>query len=173
MHGVYRRRDRRFSPWKNGGGETAEILAFPHGAGLDNFDWRLSTAIVASDGPFSTFPGVDRVLSVIEGVMVLTIDGASHVVTSASEPFAFSGDTACAARVESGPVLDLNVMVRPPFRARVTRAPLVVPEGRVRLILLLEAGCGLERLDLVDADAVDPGLVAALAGVPSLMVALG
>ena len=49
-------------PWKNGGGETAEIAVSPPGAALDDFDWRLSMARVETDGPFSAFPGIDRTL---------------------------------------------------------------------------------------------------------------
>ena len=46
----------------------------PEGASLDTFDWRISMARVASDGPFSEFPGIDRTLAVVEGSgMVLTI----------------------------------------------------------------------------------------------------
>jgi len=40
------------SPWKNGGGTTRELLAWP-----DPQDWtlRLSVAQVEADGPFSRF----------------------------------------------------------------------------------------------------------------------
>src|SRR5690606_386633 len=70
---------RQFRPWKNGGGETAEIAVSPAGAGFDDFDWRISTAIVAQSGPFSGFPGVDRVLTVIEGgAMELTVAGEAR-----------------------------------------------------------------------------------------------
>lgn len=172
MRGVYRRADRRFRPWKNGGGETAEIVISPAGAGIDDFDWRISTAVVAGDGPFSVFPGVDRVLAVIEGAMVLTMDGVPHRLTADSAPLAFPGDLPCEARVETGPVLDFNVMLRPPLRARVTRGPLVLSGGRVRLALLLADAGGLERLDLVDLGAADPALRRALEGTPALMVAL-
>jgi len=65
--GVDRQRDRVVRLWGNGGGTTAEILAAPDGAGFGDFDWRVSTAVVAADGPFSVFPDVDRVLCVIEG----------------------------------------------------------------------------------------------------------
>ena len=34
------------SPWKNGGGVTREIAAYPHGAGFDTFIWRVSLADV-------------------------------------------------------------------------------------------------------------------------------
>lgn len=171
MRGVYRRADRRFRPWKNGGGETAEIVVSPAGAGIDDFDWRISTAVVAADGPFSVFPGVDRVLAVIEGAMVLTMDGVPHRLSADSAPLAFPGDLPCEARVESA-VLDFNVMVRRPLRARVTRGPLVLSGGRVRLALLLADAGGLERLDLVDLGAADPALLRTIEGTPALMVAL-
>ena len=59
------------TPWKNGGGLTREIVCMPHGGGLDSFDWRVSIAHIASNGPFSTFPGVDRVITLLE-------NGAAH-----------------------------------------------------------------------------------------------
>ena len=36
--------------WKNGGGVTREIAALPRGAGLNHFEWRVSTAEVRSAG---------------------------------------------------------------------------------------------------------------------------
>jgi len=52
------------SPWKNGGGVTREVAAFPEGAALDAFVWRVSVADVAQAGPFSRFAGIDRTLAV-------------------------------------------------------------------------------------------------------------
>ncbi len=57
---VIRSTDYRRMPWKNGSGETAEIAIWPDGVALDAFDWRISMARVAADGPFSAFAGVDR-----------------------------------------------------------------------------------------------------------------
>ncbi len=167
--GIYRAADRVFRPWKNGGGETAEIVASPPGADFDSFDWRLSTAIVAASGPFSAFPGVDRVLSVLEGgPMVLTIGADEHRLDAASEPVAFAGDTPTAARLDGDRLLDFNVMVRRPLRASVVRGPFDpaggCPGERRRFVLLLEAAAGLSALDLVDPRAADPALVRALAG---------
>ena len=50
--------------WRNGGGRTRELLAWPDAA-----DWkvRVSVADVESDGPFSAFPGVQRWFAVLEG----------------------------------------------------------------------------------------------------------
>lgn len=165
MRGVYPLSGRKFHRWKNGRGETAEILVFPADAGFDDFDWRISTAIVAFDGPFSTFPGVDRMLTVIEGgPMWLTVAGQEYRIDSASPPLSFPGDTACEARLEGKAVLNFNVMLRRPFRAKVIRGPLepVQDAARARLALLLENRAGLSRLDLVDLDRADPDLVVAL-----------
>lgn len=101
-------------PWKNGGGETIEISVFPEGASLSEFDWRVSMATVASDGPFSAFPGIDRTLSILEGNgMTLLIDGRDPArLTQADEPLAFPADVATSASLIDGTIVDLNVMTR-------------------------------------------------------------
>ena len=54
------------TPWKNGGGTTAEVAVHPPGAGFEDFDWRISMADVAADGPVLDLPrdrpdaGADR-----------------------------------------------------------------------------------------------------------------
>ncbi|PSJ62813.1 HutD/Ves family protein [Pseudaminobacter soli (ex Li et al. 2025)] len=173
--GIFRLSDRVFRPWKNGGGETAEIAVSPTGADFENFDWRISTAIVAASGPFSAFPGVDRVLTVLEGgAMVLTVGGHERRLDASCEPFSFPGDVPAGAQLEGKALLDFNVMVRRPLRAQVTRGPLIPgsrdASERARLVLLLEDRAGLARLDLVDLESAAPSLVAALAGAQVLDV---
>lgn len=122
---ILRAADRTASPWKNGGGVTWEIAVSPDSAMFDGFDWRLSIAEVASGGPFSLFPDVDRVLTVIKGDgLHLQIAGEDSVVLSqSSPPLAFPGDAACTADLAGAPIRDLNVMVRRGvFRAVVRRA---------------------------------------------------
>ncbi|MCC6912644.1 MAG: HutD family protein [Rhodospirillaceae bacterium] len=99
-------------PWKNGGGETIEIMVSPPAADFTSMDWRLSMATVASDGPFSSFPGIDRTLSVLSGTLRLSIDGTNVDLMEMSPPHAFSGDAATHGAVLRGPVTDLNVMTR-------------------------------------------------------------
>lgn len=100
-------------PWKNGGGETLEVAIWPQNADANSFDWRISLASVATDGPFSLFPGVDRKLSVIEGDgIVLTGDGIDVALNASSAPFAFPGDVAVSSRLMNGAIRDLNVMSR-------------------------------------------------------------
>ncbi|WP_220443688.1 HutD/Ves family protein [Paracoccus luteus] len=176
MNGIHPLRDRVFRPWKNGGGDTAEIVVSPPGAGFDDFEWRISTALVASDGPFSRFPGVDRVLTVIEGgPMALTIDGHVRQLDEHSSPLAFPGDAPCEARLCGPPLLDFNLMLRRPLAAQVRKGPLRPAGGRAlaRLALLLEDRAGLSRLDLVDLDAAAPRLAAALTGVQAISVEIG
>jgi environmental stress-induced protein Ves len=101
-------------PWKNGGGVTTEVAVSPAGAGLDDFDWRVSMARVEGGGPFSGFAGVDRTLAVLEGEgIVLDIAGRPPAeVTRASAPLSFPADVPTAAALISGPITDLNVMTR-------------------------------------------------------------
>ena len=106
---VLRHRDRVAGPWANGGGITYEVLRSPQ-AGAD-FDWRVSIAEIANDGPFSPYPGVDRVLVLLRGAMHLVIDGVSHEAPLFS-PLEFAGESHVEARLSQGPTMDLNVMTR-------------------------------------------------------------
>lgn len=124
---ILRARDRLATPWKNGGGVTREIAVFPPGASLDAFTWRVSMASVTAGGPFSLFPGVNRVLAVLEGDLDLEFaDGRAAHLTPASTPLAFPGDLQARARTPGASVTDLNIMVR---RGRV--------EARVELVRLV------------------------------------
>ncbi|TPN01273.1 HutD family protein [Mesorhizobium sp. B2-1-3A] len=111
---ILRAADYRVMPWKNGGGTTTEIAVSPDGAGLDDFDWRVSMARVEGSGPFSTFAGIDRTLSVLEGEgIVLDIAGLPAArLTPASRPFSFPADQPTSAALIAGPITDLNVMTR-------------------------------------------------------------
>jgi len=111
---IIRARDCRTTPWKNGGGSTTEIAAEPSGASLATFDWRVSMARVAADGPFSEFPGIDRTLAVVKGSgLVLMIGGGAPVTLACgSDPISFAGDIATSARLVAGEIIDLNVMTR-------------------------------------------------------------
>jgi uncharacterized protein len=111
---IIRAADCKTTPWKNGGGSTTEIAVGPAGASLEAFDWRVSMARVASDGPFSDFPGIDRTLAVVKGDgLVLTIgDNAPVTLSDGADPVRFSGDTPTSARLTAGEIVDLNVMTR-------------------------------------------------------------
>jgi environmental stress-induced protein Ves len=144
---LLRAADHRTMPWKNGGGSTTEIAVAPAGASIDDFDWRVSTATVAADGPFSLFPGVDRVLALLEGAG-LDLDGADPLrgpvrLDPHSAPVTFGADLPVAARLHRGPITDLNVMTRRGrFAARIWRAaagqmPVVIGAGGTVLLFAM------------------------------------
>lgn len=103
----------RRMPWRNGSGLTREIATHPEGSRLDSFDWRVSIAEVARDGPFSRFPGVDRTITLIEGAgMRLSGNDWQMLLRTAFEPYAFDGDDPVDCTLLSGPIRDFNAMVR-------------------------------------------------------------
>jgi environmental stress-induced protein Ves len=118
-------------PWKNGGGSTTEIAIAPAGASLDAFDWRISMARVASDGPFSKFAGIDRTLAVVEGLGIILSVGSNAPVMLAGAPaqISFSGDIPASAWLIDGEITDLNIMTargRFSHRLQRVRQPLVL-----------------------------------------------
>ena len=111
---LIRSSDYRRMPWKNGGGETAEIAIAPAGAPLDTFDWRISMARVDADGPFSAFAGVERTLAVLNGagISLQVAERGAVELTAESAPYLFPADVATSAVLLGGPITDFNVMTR-------------------------------------------------------------
>lgn len=104
----------RAMPWKNGGGSTVELAISPADAGLEDFAWRISTAQVAVDGAFSSFPGIDRSLAVLagNGVCLQRADGQREMLLSGGAIAVFGGEEAISAQLLDGPITDLNLMTR-------------------------------------------------------------
>jgi environmental stress-induced protein Ves len=106
------------APWKNGGGVTREVAAFPEQAGMDAFVWRVSIADVAQAGPFSRFDGIDRTLVLLAGAgMVLdeTVGAQvlkSHALKQPLDLARFDGEVHIDARLVDGTTRDFNLMVR-------------------------------------------------------------
>ncbi len=101
-------------PWRNGGGVTREIASHPKAASAQDgaWDWRVSIADVGSAGEFSTFPGMERVITVIDGeLLLLTVDGEEHPLEK-YRPFRFSGEAASSSALPTGDIRDLNVIAR-------------------------------------------------------------
>jgi environmental stress-induced protein Ves len=98
------------APWRNGGGTTRELLAWPH---KDDWSVRLSVAEIASDGPFSAYPGVMRWFAVLSGAGVtLRVGGGEQRLDARSEPLRFDGATPVDCRLVSGATQDFNLMLR-------------------------------------------------------------
>jgi len=97
--------------WRNGGGSTRELYAWPAGP---HWRWRVSVAEITQDGPFSAFEGVDRWFAVIHGAGVrLSLPGATELdLHSDSAPLPFAGEAAPGCRLINGATQDLNLMSR-------------------------------------------------------------
>lgn len=94
-------------PWA--GGVTRQIAAGPD---PKNWDWRISTADVAKAGPFTPMPGIDRIITVIEGELIaLSVDGTEQALEK-FRPFRFSGDSDTSASLPTGALKDLNLLTR-------------------------------------------------------------
>ena len=161
---IIRARDCRSMPWKNGGGTTTEIAAFPEGASLSDFDWRISMAHVGQDGPFSAFPGIDRTLSVLtgKGITLAFGDGEAVTLDRASPPYPFAADRAVDGRLVAGPIDDLNVMTRRGrWRHEVTRLSGSGPHAFLAAdgLLVLVATQGLWRVRGEELAAGDSALL--------------
>jgi environmental stress-induced protein Ves len=98
-------------PWRNGGGITRELLAWP-----DRVHWslRLSVADIHADGPFSRFEGIERSFAVLEGDgLALSFPDEVRELTTRSEPFTFDGGRCVGCTLLGGATRDFNLMAAP------------------------------------------------------------
>lgn len=98
-------------PWKNGGGITHELARADDEHGNR---WRLSIAEVASDGPFSRFDNIDRVILMLtgKGFRLHGVGADPEVIDKPLRPFAFAGEAGIHCTLVDGPVRDFNLMSR-------------------------------------------------------------
>ncbi|MCS3506394.1 HutD family protein [Achromobacter sp. JUb104] len=110
-------------PWKNGGGVTRTLSM---DAAQQPPRWRVSVADIDRDGPYSRFPGYDRVSVVLTGGGVeLVAEGADvaevadsadvvdagRITLAPGVATAFAGDAGFQSRLLNGPVRVLNLFV--------------------------------------------------------------
>lgn len=109
---IIRFADLKPEPWRNGGGTTRQLASQPGSAPDGSWDWRISIADVTKAGDFSAFPGMERVLTVVEGeLLLLSVDGAERPLEK-YRPFRFPGGASTHASLPTGDIRDLNVITR-------------------------------------------------------------
>jgi environmental stress-induced protein Ves len=121
---IIRFADLKPQPWRNGGGVTRELASHRGGASAGGassgaasaddgaWDWRVSIADVTRAGEYSDFPGMERVLTVVEGeLLLLAVDGTEHPLEK-YRPFRFPGGAASSSALPTGDVRNLNVIAR-------------------------------------------------------------
>lgn len=122
---IVRAKDYKRGRWKNGAGWTSEVHREPD---ADDWKWRLSIAEVETDVPFSSFPGMERQLVLLDGAgMRLRFDdGKVQELRPPFESLQFSGDRPVVCELLEGPTRDFNLMwKRDAVDAQLWRRPLV------------------------------------------------
>jgi uncharacterized protein len=154
---VQRASQRAAVPWRNGLGVQYEIIC--DGSLPDDWTWRLSTADITQDVPFSSFPGVTREFCVADGNgVVLNINGVDHRCEPGSVT-TFRGDDVVFATLIDGPMRALNLMVRDGAKHRsfqLNSADAVIADLSVAIAI------GASSILVSDNDQIDLQLLDAL-----------
>jgi environmental stress-induced protein Ves len=96
--------------WRNGGGQTRELLAWP---AANEWKLRISVADIETDGPFSAFNDVQRWFTVLKGAGVeLKFADSRHILRPGDDPLQFEGGQFPYCHLLDGPTRDLNLMAR-------------------------------------------------------------
>lgn len=174
----------RTVPWKNGGG-TATDIAVAEDA--DGVVWRVGTAAILQDGPFSDYEGVTRTFTIVEGPGVhLDFPGEGTRTLGRDQPTRFAGAPAPFCRLREGQVATaFNLLTRDGAAGgdvailtggRTERAP-----ADVVILFALEGNWSLDRAGLPanvpagwagEASAAGPLVVAGSAGGRAALVTI-
>lgn len=170
---LLRQRDRSVTPWPNGNGSSMQVAISPLDATIENFDWRVSIAIIDSESPFSRMDGVRRWLMPLSPKgMTLRVEGEKTRLAS-REAFAFNGKATVRAIDVRESSLDLNLMVRGlrsegSLLALVTKDKTAIATGDDEsvIVVVLEGSpaYGDEQLEALDAIHLPPATDVVLSG---------
>lgn len=113
-------------PWKNGGGTATDIAVSLAADGA--VAWRVGTAAIGKDGPFSDYDGVTRTFTIVEGPGVhLDFAGAGTRTLPRDQPTRFAGAPAPFCRLRAGqPATAFNLLTRDGL----ARGDVVICRGR-------------------------------------------
>lgn len=99
--------------WRNDAGTTTELFIDSPSSSLEQFGWRLSVALVEQPGPFSSFVGYHRILSVLTGKGIELIRGTTSELLHPGQALSFDGAESMQSQLVSGPIEDLNIIFNP------------------------------------------------------------
>lgn len=106
--------DYTVTPWRNGQGETVELLKQGSSDAEHEFDWRISKAPVSEDGPFSTFTGCERILVLIKGkgATLQHDSGEVDCLRQVLDIARFRGEWHTMSTLVDGDVTNFNLITR-------------------------------------------------------------
>lgn len=98
--------------WRNGMGVSWDIASEP--PGTDDFGWRFAIARIDADVPFSNYPEVDRIFTLIagNGLDLAFAGGADLAVHRLFVPHPYPCDVPTFCRLRAGPCRALNLFTR-------------------------------------------------------------
>ena len=149
-------------PWKNGLGTTYDIALLPSGADHTSFDLRFALSPIVEDNEFSAFPGIERVITPIEGEALGLEFDDTQTQLSLYQPLRFDSALTPMGRPVSGPIKVINVMARRRswkfLSCDVTEQDEhVIQNGELLFVFALESCCvqsADEKVDLAKYGAV-------------------
>jgi len=107
---VITKEQQKTSTWS--GGTTTQLAIYPEDAdyGMRNFTWRLSSATVdAEESVFTSLPGINRIIMILEGEIVLEHQGHYKKVLGKFDQDSFSGGWTTKS---IGQATDYNLMMK-------------------------------------------------------------
>ncbi|WP_373504367.1 HutD family protein [Aestuariivirga sp.] len=109
---IIRKSELKEGRWRNGMGVSWDIASDP--PGTDDFGWRLAMAHIDADVPFSHYPSVDRVFTLIEGngLDLEFESGRTLAVDRLFVPHPYPCDIPTYCRLRDGPCRALNLFTR-------------------------------------------------------------
>ena len=144
--------------WRNGRGVSWDI-ASDQAFGAERFGWRFALAEIAASGPFSHYPSVDRVFTLVEGDGVdLEFNGGKALaVHQRHVPHGFPCDVPTHCTLRGDRALALNLFIqRGEWRADVeivdVKGTLSLPVGFL-LVFVLQGSVTIGNMVLEQGDA--------------------
>ena len=154
---IVRHSELREGRWRNGMGVSWDIASDP--PGTEEFGWRFAIARIDADVPFSLYPQVDRVFTLIEG-RGLSLDfagGRTLAVEKLFVPHPYACDVATFCRLTDGPCRALNLFLRRgAWHAAVdvlSSGAEIVHDGPI-LLFALQGAADVDGAALGEGDAV-------------------
>lgn len=141
------------SKWS--GGTTTQLAIYPEDAdyGKRNFLWRLSTATVeAEESVFTSLPGIDRIIMILKGEIVLEHEGRYKKVLGKFDQDSFSGSWVTKS---IGQAIDFNLMMREGCQGRLEA--IILEKDEVKNITFEkkeEFSCSVQAIYIVAGSVV-------------------
>ncbi len=154
---IIRRQEFRESRWRNGMGASWEIDSFP--PGTEDFGWRFATALIETDVPFSLYPEVDRIFTLVAGEgLDLDFEGRPGLaVDRLFVPHPYPCDVPTSCRLRGGSCLALNLFTRRDSwsaTADILSGGAEIVHGGPILLFALEGAADVDGAALAQGDAV-------------------